>query len=147
MVEFVIADPHAAVFESGTRAWVTAGSDPALFERTVKRETSRGTGVEGILRELAALAEEGTFAAAERSPGGGSRVTLLKTLSSTFDLYFRRDGLKTRVFDHFRNAVASIPVAERVPDEAAFADHVATNVRRFLAGQDLVAPIDATSGY
>lgn len=124
MVEFVIADPRAAVFESGGRAWLAAGSDPALFERTVKREASRGTGTDGILRALADLAEEGTFAVAERSPGGGSRVTLLKTLSSTFDLYFRRDGLKTRVFDHFRNAVASIPVSERLPDEAAFADHL-----------------------
>lgn len=124
MVEFVIADPHAAVFESGGRAWLAAGSDPVLFERTVKREAPRGTGTDGILRVLAGLGEEGTFAVAERSPGGGSRVTLLKTLSSTFDLYFRRDGLKTRIFDHFRNAVASIPVADRVPDEAAFADHI-----------------------
>ena len=31
--------------------------------------------------------------------------------------------------------------------DAAFADRVATNVRRFVAGQDLVAPIDPISGY
>ena len=122
MVEFVLADPHAMVFEAGKSLCMAAGSDPARFEETVRRETGKGRETGVILQALAREAEEGTFAVVE-SPGmAGERTTLFKTLSSTFELYFRADGKKVRVFDHFRNALASVPAAERVPDEGAFAD-------------------------
>ena len=122
MVEFVLADPHARVFEAGGTVWMVAGSEPALFRETVERETAKGLEAAGILRALAREAEEGTFAVVESPGGADERTTLFKTLSSTFELYFRVDGDLIRVFDHFRNALSSVPAVERVPDEGAFAD-------------------------
>lgn len=122
MVEFVLADPHAMVFEAGKSLWMAAGSEPARFRKVVERETAKGMQVKGILRVLAVEAEEGTFAVVESPGTERERTTLFKTLSSTFELYFRVDGKTVRVFDHFRNALASVPAAERVPDEGAFAD-------------------------
>lgn len=124
MVEFVLANPHAKVFEAGGTVWMVAGSEPALFERIVKRETEKGREAAEILQVLAREAEEGTFAAVESPGGADERTTLFKTLSSTFEVYFRIDGETSRIFDHYRNALASIPVGERVPDERAFADHL-----------------------
>jgi asparagine synthetase B (glutamine-hydrolysing) len=122
MVKFVLADPHARVFEAGGTVWMVAGSEPALFRKTVERETAKGREAAGILKALAREAEEGTFAVVESPGGADERTTLLKTLSSTFELYFRVDGNLTQVFDHFRNALSSVPAVDRVPDEGAFAD-------------------------
>lgn len=124
MVEFVLADPHARVFEAGKTVWMAAGSDPALSRELVERETAKGREAREILPALAREAEEGTFAAVECPGQAGERVTLFRTLSSTFELYFSVEEGTIRVFDHFRNAVASIPEAERIPDERAYADHL-----------------------
>lgn len=122
MVEFVLADPWTRVFEAGGKVWMAAGSDPARFEEAARRETGKGRETGVILQALAREAEEGTFAVVESPGTAGERTTLFKTLSSTFELYFRVDGETVRIFDHFRNALASVPAAERVPDEGAFAD-------------------------
>ncbi len=124
MVEFVLADPQARVFEAGGTVWMVAGSEPALFERTVERETAKGRETREILQALSREAEEGTFAAVDSPGGAQERATLFKTLASTFELYFRVHGDRVQVFDHFRNAVSSVPAADRVPDEGAFADHL-----------------------
>ena len=124
MVEFVLADPHAKIFEAGGAVWMAAGSEPALFERIVERETAKGRETREILQALSREAEEGTFAAVESPGGAQERTTLFKTLASTFELYFRVHGDRVQVFDHFRNALLSIPADERVPDEGAFADHL-----------------------
>jgi asparagine synthase (glutamine-hydrolysing) len=124
MVEFVLADPHAKVFKAGGTVWMVAGSEPALFKKTVERETAKGQEAAEILQVLAREAEEGTFALVEYPGGSEERTTLFKTLASTFEVYFRIEGETTRIFDHFRNALASVPAAERVPDERAFADQL-----------------------
>lgn len=124
MVEFVLADPHARVFEAGGTVWMVAGSEPALFRKTVELETAKGREVGKILQALAREAEEGSFAVVESPGGADERTTLFKTLSSTFELYFRVEGELIQVFDHYRNALASVPAFERVPDERAFADHL-----------------------
>ncbi len=61
MVEFVLADPQARVFEAGGTVWMVAGSEPALFERTVERETAKGRETREILQALSREAEEGTL--------------------------------------------------------------------------------------
>jgi asparagine synthetase B (glutamine-hydrolysing) len=124
MVEFVLADPQARVFEVGGTVWMVAGSEPALFERIVERETAKGRETHEILQALSREAEEGSFAAVESPGGADEKTTLFKTLASTFELYFRVHGDRVQVFDHFRNALSSIPAVERVPDEGAFADHL-----------------------
>ncbi len=124
MVEFVLADPHASVFEAGKTVWMVSGSDPALFRELVERETAKGREAKEILPALAREAEEGTFAAVECLGQAGERVSLFRTLPSTFELYFCEEEGTIRVFDHFRNAIASLPEAERVPDERAYADHL-----------------------
>ncbi len=124
MVEFVLADPHAKVFEAGGTVWMVAGSEPALFEKIVERETAKGREAGEILQAMAREAEEGTFAVVESPGGAQERTTLFRTLASTFELYFRVHGEVIQVFDHFRNALSFIPAGERVPDEGAFADHL-----------------------
>lgn len=124
MPEFVIANPHARVFEEGGVTWLVSGSDPAFLESTVIRAAGKGLSVDEVLRELCRKAEEGTFAAIEPCGEGRARTILCKSLSSTFDLYYRKQGESIQVLDHFRNAVAAIPPGERVPDEGAFADHL-----------------------
>jgi len=124
MVEFVLADPHARVFKAGGTVWMVTGSEPALFRETVELETAKGLEAGKILQALAREAEEGSFAVVESPGGADERTTLFKTLSSTFELYFRVDGDLIQVFDHFRNAMSSVPAFERVPDERAFADHL-----------------------
>lgn len=122
MTEFVLANPHSRVFEAGGVTWLVSGSDPDLFEKAVKRSCEKGLETREILLEVSAGAEEGSFAAVEDLGGGTQRTTLLKGLPSTFDLYYRVDGATVLVFDHFRNALASIPAGERIPDRDAFAD-------------------------
>ncbi len=124
MVEIVLADPHASVFESGGRIWMVAGSEPALFRKVVERETVKGRDPGEILHTLSRTAEEGTFAVVEPLGGGKEKTTLIKGLSSTFDLYYRLDGNSVHIFDHYRNALASISVSQRIPDEDAYADHL-----------------------
>ncbi len=124
MVEFVLADPWTRVFEAAGNVWMAAGSEPALFEETVKRESAKGGEPGRILDVLARGAEEGTFAVVECPGEAGERTTLFRTLPSTFELYFRVDGNHVQVFDHFRNALSCVPAAERAPDEGAFADQL-----------------------
>ncbi|HBG14211.1 MAG TPA: hypothetical protein DDW96_02630 [Synergistaceae bacterium] len=124
MTEFVLADPHCRVFNVGRTTWMVSGSDPVLFEKTVEHATGKGSGVRHIFQELSKIAAEGTFVSVEPLDEGRERTTLFKTLSSTFDLYYRIGKSHVSVFDHFRNAIASVPASQRVLDENAFADHL-----------------------
>jgi len=124
MTEFVLADPHCRVFNVGRTTWMVSGSDPVLFEKTVEHATGKGSGVRHIFQELSKIAAEGTFVSVETLDEGRERTTLFKTLSSTFDLYYRIGKSHVSVFDHFRNAVASLPASQRILDENAFADHL-----------------------
>ncbi len=121
---FVIANPNARVFEAGRVTWLVSGSDPSLFEARVIRAVEKGLGLDEILGELCREAEEGTFAAVEPCGEGRSRVVLCRSLSSTFDLYYRKQGDSIQVFDHFRNVIAAMAPGERIPDEDAFEDYL-----------------------
>lgn len=124
MTEFVLADPNCRVFNMGKTTWMVSGSDPALFQKTVEHATGKGYDVRRIFQELSKIVAEGTFVSVEPIDEGRERTTLFKTLSSTFDLYYRVENSSVSIFDHFRNAVASVPVSQRILDENAFADHL-----------------------
>lgn len=141
MTEFMLANPHSRVFEAGRVTWMVSGSDPLLFEDAVKRMSGRGFETREVLRELSRTAEEGSFAAVEDLGEGKARTTLFRTLSSTFELYYRVQDRSVAVFDHFRNALASIPVTERIPDADAFFDHLLFAYEYLPGGHTLVEGI------
>jgi len=117
-VEATFTDPDAVRIETPSGVWFLLGTDDA-DEVSIERLTTSGEAERFCRRNRNAL-----VVFVETIHGYAVRLGQWKGLFSTHELFFTvRPSGDVVVSDHFRNVLATLPVADRLPDEHGLVSH------------------------
>ena len=144
MISVELADPGAIRVKAFSGDWFIAAENAAALGEEYEKPSFSGLEPERQVERLGNLADGGVLAFVPRGKGP---IWLYRTINSTRELYFRKDGKGNLVFsDHFRNILASVPRRERRVEENALLDHLlfqypvgastrVQGIRRLAAGE------------
>lgn len=127
----LVIDPQAVVRATPSSTWVTSS---AVGEVPSFCDADDGRAEAQFCREIC----DAAVIRVDHRDGAARRLRIWKGLESSFEPFFSiRASGDVIVADHFRNAMAMLPVDERRPDDAVFADHFLYRHRR---GRDTYSP-------
>jgi asparagine synthase (glutamine-hydrolysing) len=120
-----VADPAATIVAAGTRLAVGHGLDR---DGETRLRTAIGHAEpSNPLRQLVAGQQEATIVFADAAASGGATIEAWRGATSNFEAYIADNGRPDQppvISDQFRDALALVPMAKRMLDPKAIADHL-----------------------
>ncbi|MBV0925429.1 hypothetical protein KTS45_14575 [Halomicroarcula limicola] len=114
----LVADPAARTLETDTGTWVVAGVDVSSIERVLRDAGS----VAEVKRELPSVTEDAIAVNVEDD--SGRTVHAYRSVTGGHRLYWTETNGEFVLADHFRNALAEVPVGERTVSDETVIDHL-----------------------
>lgn len=115
-----ITDPSVLLVEHMDTTWVISGLDEPLTADWAARTGDDGAAEAEVAREVG----DATIIRIDCHRAAAKRVRIWKGLTSGYEVYVaRRPNRDLILADHFRNALALLPVSARAPSDEAIVDH------------------------
>lgn len=118
-LRLLVADPGARTIETDIGTWVVAGADTPRLVWCLRTASS----IDEVRAELPSVAEDAI--AINVAHDSGRTVHAFRSIAGGHRLYWtERPNGELVLADHFRNALATVPVAERTVPAETVADHL-----------------------
>lgn len=129
-----LADPDVRVVDSDTGTWFVSGLNAAELVARVRAADT----VDEVKAAVPAVAEDAALV--NVADDTGRRVHAYRSVAGGYRLYYlRKPNGTAMVTDHFRNALAALPVEDRTVPDDAIADHLL--FRAPVGADGLVDPV------